>query len=169
MTTTEFNNSIRLYSGSLRNHALTFTRDADDADDLLQDTFVKAIRFMDRFEDGTNLKGWLFVIMRNTFLNSYRKKAKEKTNIVQEEEISSASLMKSSVKNDATGAFMMGDIKKALDNLSETYSVPFIRYFEGYKYEEIALELKIPLGTVKTRIHQARLMLKKYLKQYQTS
>ena len=166
MTQYEFSNNIKLHAGALRSHALKFTNDIDDANDLLQDTLVKATRFAAKFDQGTNIKGWLFVIMRNTFINRYRKQQRERERVLQVEEISSEQLCTSATANHAENKFAMEDIKNALKKLPATYSVPFIRYFEGYKYQEIAAELDIPVGTVKTHIHQARLLLKKYLKQY---
>ncbi|MDN3588384.1 RNA polymerase sigma factor [Pedobacter aquatilis] len=166
MTTLEFNHIINAHAVSLRLHALKFTNDVEDANDLVQDTLLKAIRFYNNFQEGTNIKGWLFVIMRNTFINNYRRISKTRTLITQTDEISSSSLMHSSTKNDAVGKFVVGDINKALASLPEAYHTPFIKYFEGYKYHEIADMLQIPLGTVKTRIFVAREMLKKYLKTY---
>jgi len=166
MTQIEFNNMVNSHSASLKMHALNFTKDVEDANDLVQDTMLKAIRFYNNFEEGTNFKGWLFVIMKNTFINNYRKIVKSKTLITQEEDISSVNLMYSSEKNGSISKMIVDDIDKALNHLPEAYSVPFVKYFEGFKYHEIADELGIPLGTVKTRIHVAREMLKKYLKTY---
>ncbi|WP_316800512.1 RNA polymerase sigma factor [Pedobacter frigidisoli] len=166
MTTDQFNLQVYAHASALKIYAYKFTNNLDDADDLVQDTMMKAIRYYDKFEQGTNFKGWLFVIMKNTFINNYRKTVKVQAVVSQEEEISSSQLMSSSTRNQAEGAFAMADIKKALDKLPTAYSVPFVRYVEGYKYEEIAAELNIPLGTVKTRIHQARELLKKQLQVY---
>ncbi|WP_316829521.1 sigma-70 family RNA polymerase sigma factor [Pedobacter aquatilis] len=166
MTTFEFNKLVNVHSVSLKSHALKFTNDIEDANDLVQDTLVKAIRFYENFQEGTNIKGWLFVIMRNTFINNYRKISKTRALITQNDEISSANLMHSATSNQAEGKFIVGDIGKALASLPEAYHTPFVRYFEGYKYHEIADMLQIPLGTVKTRIFVAREMLKKYLKTY---
>jgi RNA polymerase sigma-70 factor (ECF subfamily) len=168
MTQKEFSETISLHTPSLRSHALNFTRDTEDANDLLQETLLKATRFVSKFEDGTNIKGWLFVIMKNTFINNYKKSLKTRDLTVQEEEITSANLHYSASTNSSVGSFILQDINLALAMLPEKYSVPFIRYFEGYKYHEIAEELQLPLGTVKTYIHEARILLKKYLKQYQS-
>jgi len=167
MDQNEFSLIADKHASALRSHAMKFTRDEDEAKDLVQDTLLKGIRFCANFERGTNIKGWLYVIMRNTFINNYRKDQKKQTLIVQEEEITSPSLIKSATRNSSGATFMMEDIRRALASVPEVYSYPFQRYFEGYKYEEISAELDIPLGTVKTRIHQARLLLKKYLKTYQ--
>ncbi|SES21142.1 RNA polymerase sigma factor [Pedobacter rhizosphaerae] len=166
MTQLEFNQLVNNHSLSLRAHALNFTKDIEDANDLVQDTMLKAIRFYKNFKEGTNFKGWLFVIMKNTFINNYRKAAKEKTLVSQEENISSSNLMYSAERNTCLSKLVIDDIQKALAHVPEVYSIPFINYFEGYKYHEIADKLQIPLGTVKTRIHVAREMLKKYLKTY---
>jgi len=166
MTTNQFTALISDYDSSLRSFALKFTRDEDDANDLIQDTMMKAFRYMDRYQDGTNLKGWLYTIMRNTFINNYRKSSRKGGVITQSEELSSVQLNISQINNAAEGAFVLGDIQVALSNLAEQYRIPFVRYVEGYKYEEIAAELSIPLGTVKTRIHEARRILSRKLQMY---
>jgi RNA polymerase sigma factor (sigma-70 family) len=166
MDQNEFSLAADRHASSLHSHAMRFTRDEDEAKDLVQDTLLKGIRFCNNFDQGTNIKGWLYVIMRNTFINNYRKEQKRQEVISTEEELSSTHLIKSAVRNASESTFLMGDIQKALDSIPNTYSIPFQRYFEGYKYEEISAELGIPLGTVKTHIHQARLLLKKYLKNY---
>jgi RNA polymerase sigma-70 factor (ECF subfamily) len=168
MNKTEFSSIVNSNASSLRSHALQFTKDLDDANDLVQDTLMKAIRFFHKFEEGSNLKGWLFVIMRNTFINDYRKTAKKNALITTEEEITYANLSHSATRNVAENKFMMNDIQGALDRLPKAYRDPFVRYFEGYKYHEIAEELRLPIGTVKTHIHQARIELKKNLKNYKT-
>jgi len=164
MDQTEFAIAAERESGKLYAHALKFTQDPDDARDLVQDTLVKAIRFSDKFETNTNLKSWLYVIMRNTFVNSYNMQKRKQELITTEEEISYSNLVISASQNASISSFALGDIGKALELLSEVHRVPFVKYFEGYKYEEIANELNIPLGTVKTRIHVAREQLKKHLK-----
>ena len=167
MNELKFGTLIKEHSPALRRHAIRYTKNEDDADDLVQDTMIKAIRFYKNFEEGTNIKGWLFVIMRNTFINDYRKNTRKNALITQTDEISSQDLAVSASANKATGTFIIGDIQKALASIPEIYSTPFIRYFEGHKYQEIADEFNMPIGTVKTRIHIAREMLKKYLKTYQ--
>ncbi len=166
MTQLQFNHQLHDYSGSLQSFALNFTKDIEDANDLVQDTLLKAVTYYSKFKEGTNLKGWLFTIMRNTFINNYRRMVKTNTLITQSEDISSANLHYSATRNAVESKFVMGDIHKALATLQPEYYVPFIKYFEGYKYHEIAEELDIPIGTVKTRIHVARGILKKYLKTY---
>jgi RNA polymerase sigma-70 factor (ECF subfamily) len=155
--------------GKLKNSllffALSFTKNKEDADDLVQDTFLKAVRYADRFEVGTNLKGWLYMILRNTFINDYRKRIRQKS-FIEESTALIADYQVNSSRNLGVNKCVNEDIHKALKMLPYEYSYPFIRYFEGYKYHEIARELNIPIGTVKTRIHGARMVLKKNLKMY---
>ncbi|RZM30564.1 MAG: RNA polymerase sigma factor [Pedobacter sp.] len=161
-----YHQALNEHTPALRTFAQRFTRDSEEADDLLQDTMIKAITYQGQFNEGTNIRAWLFTIMRNTFINSYRRNVRKLAVITTEEEISDAHLSRSASENRSTGKFAMADIKKALAATPEQYRVPFVRHFEGYKYEEIAAELQIPIGTVKTRIHKARHLLGKYLKPY---
>lgn len=166
MTKIEFNTMVMRQASSLKMYALHFTHDSDDANDLVQDTLLKAITYYNKFKEGTNLKGWLYTIMKNTFINNYRRFVKISSFVTKSDEISSANLVFSSTKNQGESKFVMDDIKSALGKLPGEYYVPFSMYFEGFKYHEIADHLEIPIGTVKTRIHVARKLLKKSLKPY---
>lgn len=166
MNKLEFNTLVVKYSDSLRIYARNFTKDVDDANDLVQDTLLKAVTYFNNFREGTNLKGWLYTIMKNTFINNYRRVVKTNSFITKEEEISHANLVVSATHNKGENKFMMEDINTALDKLSEEYYLPFTMYYEGYKYHEIADHLRIPIGTVKTRIHVARKAMKKTLTAY---
>jgi RNA polymerase sigma factor (sigma-70 family) len=166
MTKIEFNTLVMRQAPSLKMYALHFTHDSDDANDLVQDTLLKAITYYNKFKEGTNLKGWLYTIMKNTFINNYRRFVKISSFVTKTDEISSAQLSFSATGNGGEQKFVMDDIKKALSSLQKEYYTPFTMYFEGYKYHEIADHLQIPIGTVKTRIHVARKLLKKDLKAY---
>ena len=166
MTKLEFKSMVSNHAESLKMYALHFTHDEEDANDLVQDTVLKAITYHDKFKEGTNLKGWLYTIMKNTFINNYRRIVKISGMVTKTEEISSSNLVYSSTRNRGENQFVMDDIRDAMKKLSEEYYVPFTMYFEGYKYYEIADHLQIPIGTVKTRIHVARKSLKKSLKSY---
>jgi RNA polymerase sigma-70 factor (ECF subfamily) len=166
MTKIEFNTLVLRQAGSLKTYALRFTHDADDANDLVQDTLLKAITYYNKFKEGTNLKGWLYTIMKNTFINNYRRFVKISSFVTKTDDISSSQLSYSATLNGGEQKFVMDDIKSALSNLQEEYYIPFTMYFEGFKYHEIAEQLDIPIGTVKTRIHVARKLLKKDLKVY---
>jgi RNA polymerase sigma factor (sigma-70 family) len=161
---TDFNFELCNYKENLRAFAMSFTQDIDDADDLVQDTFVKAIRYANNFKKGTNLKAWLYMILRNTFINSYRRKNLARVFMDTNVDVNVHS---GTTLNMGVGKCILNDINHALKNLEPQYSIPFIKYFEGYKYHEIAELMKIPIGTVKTRIHVARKILKSNLKMYQ--
>lgn len=168
MNQIEFTSAIKPHSALLISRALKFTGDEDDAKDLVQETLIKGIRFAENFEEGTNLKGWLFVIMRNTYINSYYKQTKRKSVFTVEGELSNAQLIKTASSNQGEAIFAAEDITMAIASIKPEYSYAFRKYFEGYKYEEIAQEMQLPLGTIKTYIYQARLALKKYLKKYRS-
>lgn len=152
---------------SLRPAAYQLTRNPDDAQDLVQETLLKAFTHRERFVAGTNLKAWLYTIMRNTFINHYNKVAK-RTQVIEQEELLQHLAHNSRFVsvNDAQSSFAKEDIEGALATLAEEYRVPFIMYYIGYKYLEIADKLSIPIGTVKNRIHLARKELKERLHMY---
>jgi RNA polymerase sigma-70 factor (ECF subfamily) len=163
----EFNNLVIQHSDSLRSYARNFTREQEDANDLVQDTLLKAVTYFKNFREGTNLKGWLYTIMKNTFINNYRRITKLNSFLTKEEEISPANLMVSASYNQGENKFIADDIQNTMSNLTDDYYVPFNMYYEGYKYHEISEHLDIPIGTVKTRIHMARKTMKKKLTAYE--
>ena len=166
MNKIEFSNKVVQEVASLNVYALHFTRDHENAGDLVQDTMLKAFSYYNKFREGTNLQAWLYTILKNTFINYYRKQVKTNAIMIKTDTISSSDLYKSSFLNRAEGKFIMSDIEHALSKLSPEYYEPFTMYYEGYKYHEIADHFQIPIGTVKTRIHVARQQLKKKLKMY---
>ncbi len=168
MTTIDFGNSIHKASKSLKPFAIRLTRDIDEANDLLQDTLLKAILNKEKFSVGTNLKAWLYTIMKNTFLTNYQKLIKKKTFIDTTDNLHFINSKESSTYNLALSAFASNDIDLALDKLDSSYRVPFIMYFRGFKYNEISEKLNIPIGTVKNRIHLARHELKTRLYMYKS-
>lgn len=162
----EFNDLITEHTDSLKMYAFQFTTNDEDANDLVQDTILKAITYYDKFQKGTNLCGWLYTIMKNTYINNYRKRSRKNSYVTQTDEISYEKLVYSSTQNKGEGKIILDDIQEALSQLTDEYYVPFTMYFEGYKYYEIADHLSIPIGTVKTRIHVARRYLKRSLAAY---
>jgi len=166
MTDNQFAMTIKNHRQMLSSTAMRLTNNTDDAQDLIQETMIKALRFFDTFDAGTNVKGWLYTIMRNTFINQYHKNARRRNIITQEEQITDAHLISSARGNQAESTFAVGDIYLALNALDKSRSVPLIRYVEGYSYQEISDQLGIPLGTVKTRIHEGRKQLRKQLQMY---
>lgn len=166
MTALEFSYSLNQLSGKLKPFALKLTRDMDDANDLMQDTMVKAYTNQDKFREGTNLKAWLFTIMKNTFITNYQRMVRRGTFVDTTDNLHFINSSGSLIENSAYGNFALEDIYEAIDKLDDVYSVPFMLYYRGFKYHEIAERLQIPIGTVKNRIHIARKNLKDDLKVY---
>jgi RNA polymerase sigma factor (sigma-70 family) len=166
MTTLEFSYSLNKLSSSLKPFALKLTRDMDDANDLLQDTMVKAFTNKDKFADGTNLKAWLYTIMKNTFITNYQRMVRRGTFVDTTDNLHYINSGGALIENDAYGDFTMDDINNAIDQLDDVYKTPFMMHYKGFKYHEIADKLSIPIGTVKNRIHIARKILKDDLHVY---
>ncbi|NVK51186.1 MAG: RNA polymerase sigma factor [Cyclobacteriaceae bacterium] len=166
MTTLEFSYSLNKLSSTLKPFALKLTRDMDDANDLLQDTMVKAFTNRDKFTEGTNLKAWLYTIMKNTFITNYQRMVRRGTFVDTTDNLHYINSSDSLIENGAYGNFAMDDITDAIDNLDDVYKTPFMMHFRGFKYHEIADKLQIPIGTVKNRIHIARKLLKDELVVY---
>ena len=166
MKSEQFNAEVAAQQRNLMHFAMHFAHNEEDARDLVQDTILKAITNYDKFQQGTNLNAWLYTILRNTFINYYRKGNSVKNLVKTCEDVSSADLYYSARVIEGLRSFVRGDTQKALNHLPEEYYQPFMMYFEGYKYYEIAAYLQVPIGTVKTRIHLARKTLKKALKPY---
>ena len=161
-----FNTQICGLRPTLDQFAFKFTRNIEDANDLVQDTLIKAIRYFQLYKEGTNLKAWLYTIMKNTFINNYRATARKRCIITTTDELSSLQLAVSASQNHGENSFVEKDINKAMEALPSVYYIPFIKHFQGFKYHEIAQELQLPIGTVKTRIHEARKRMQVKLKMY---
>lgn len=166
MTAVEFTSSVNEISGSLKPFALKLTRDSEEANDLIQETFLKAFTNRDKFAEGTNLKAWMYTIMKNTFITNYQRMVRRNTFIDTTDNLHYINSTDALIENGAYSNFSLKDINKALEKLQDTYKDPFIMHFRGFKYQEIAERLNIPIGTVKNRIHIARKELKDKLKIY---
>jgi len=166
MTQTEFQHAVQNAYKPLKGYAFKLAQNSDDANDLVQETMLKAFRYRDKFADGTNLKGWLYTIMKNIFINNYRRK--QNSRVISDDTDNQFYINSSSgaSRNEGESMLLLRDINKAVSRLSEKLRIPFMLSFQGYKYEEIAKHLNIPLGTVKIRIHNARLKLQQRLKMY---
>jgi RNA polymerase sigma-70 factor (ECF subfamily) len=167
MTAIEFNSRILQEKSSLKNFALSLTHNIEDALDLLQDTYVKAITYREKFEDSTNIKAWLFTIMKNTFINAYRRNIKTKQLISKGDELALNRAFKQNSYDHSESRINAKEIIKQIETLDDQYKVPFTRYYNGYKYEEIADEMHLPLGTIKSRIFIARKILMTALKNFE--
>ncbi|HET9486727.1 MAG TPA: sigma-70 family RNA polymerase sigma factor [Chryseosolibacter sp.] len=168
-----FNQEFMPHINSMYNFAYRLTLDSDDAKDLLQDTYLKAFRFIDSFQQGTNAKAWLFRILKNSFINDYRKKSKEPSKVdYQEVETfyNSEDVDRQITPDLRVEALqdMIGDeISIALNSLDVDFrTVIILCDLEGFKYEEMAKILDIPIGTVRSRLHRARNLLKDKLSEY---
>ena len=167
MATLEFNQLLVNNAEFLKPFAITLTRDSEAAKDLFQETLYRALANKDKYNVGTNIKAWLYTIMRNIFINNYRRRAKQKTIFDSSPNDYILNNSQSTViTGNAESNLRIRDIQGAIHGLPEIFRNPFLLYFDGYKYHEIADMLEIPIGTVKTRIHVARGILKKYLKTY---
>jgi RNA polymerase sigma factor (sigma-70 family) len=168
-----FNQEFMPHINSMYNFAYRLTLDPDDAKDLLQDTYLKAYRFIDSFQQGTNAKAWLFRILKNSFINDYRKRSKEPSKVdYQEVETyyNSEDVDRQITPDLRVEALqdMIGDeISTALNSLDVDFrTVIILCDLEGFKYEEMAKILDIPIGTVRSRLHRARNLLKEKLSEY---
>ncbi|MEY4002852.1 MAG: hypothetical protein RIT07_894 [Bacteroidota bacterium] len=153
---------------ALRNYALSLTHDLDDTKDLVQDTILKAYRYKDKFQAGTNLRGWLYTILKNSFINNYRRNQKRNTFLDTTDNTFYLDIPSHRIDNDAELKFIRKDLEEAIDSLPLELKITFTMNAEGYKYHEIAEELNIPIGTVKTRIFVARRILREQLASYGT-
>lgn len=167
MTAIEFTYNLSKVSKSLKPFAVRLTKDGEDANDLLQDTLLKAFTNRDKYTDGTNLKAWLYTIMKNTFITNYQRMMRKNTFIDTTDNLHYINTLNNSTDNEAYSTFVMDDINNAVDALEEAYRTPFMLHFRGFKYHEIAERLRLPIGTVKNRIHIARKELKDKLHVYE--
>lgn len=162
---------------SMYNFAFRLTNDEDDANDLVQDTYLKAFRFINSFERGTNAKAWLFRILKNSFINDYRKRSKEPSKVDYQEvettynSVEDAETEATTDLRTETVQDMIGDeVATALNSLPVDFrTVIILCDIEGFTYEEMAKILDIPIGTVRSRLHRARNLLKEKLKSYASS
>jgi RNA polymerase sigma factor (sigma-70 family) len=166
MSAKEFNQVLLENADFLKPFAVNLTKDSETANDLYQETLYKALANQEKYNVGTNIKAWLFTIMRNIFINDYRRKVKQKTVFDNSANDYLINLKQASVSNAAESNLRMKEITEAVHQLPEIFKTPFRLYFDGYKYQEIADVLAEPLGTVKSRIHFARKLLKERLTRY---
>ncbi|MGN1173740.1 MAG: RNA polymerase sigma factor, partial [Muribaculaceae bacterium] len=145
------------------------TSNRDDAYDLLQDTTLKVLDNEEKYIDNTNFKGWVFTIMRNIFINNYRRTARESTIVDQTEDLYHLNLPQESGLETPEGGVAVDEITRAINSFPDEYRVPFSMLVAGYKYNEIAEKMNLPLGTVKSRIFFARQRLQEILKDYKNS
>ncbi len=168
-----FDKEFMPHIDSMYNFAYRLTFDGDDAKDLVQDTYLKAYRFINSFEQGTNAKAWLFRILKNSFINDYRKKSKQPAKIdyqevetyYNSEDVDYSGT--TDLRVDAVKDMLGDEISNALNSLAVDFrTVIILCDLEGFTYEEMAKILDIPIGTVRSRLHRARNLLKEKLRSY---
>lgn len=166
MTQQHFNTLVEDNSTYLTPFAVSLTQDQEEAKDLVQETLYKALVNHDKYQDGTNLKAWLYTIMRNIFINNYRRNKKFR-NVSSDvpQDIYMYNTAKVAQNNGLMNANVT-EIKKAIDELPEIFRIAFEMHYLGYKYQEIAETLDEPLGTIKSRIHFARKILMEKVRRY---
>lgn len=166
MTTHEFNNSLIGMRSNLQKFAMHLTYDRDTALDLVQDTYLKAIINKEKFVDYSNLKAWVFTIMKNTFINNYRHNTKSNTIIDGTRDLYYLNQPHDKGFISPESNYSEIEMEKAIDSLEDEFRIPFRMHIEGYKYREIADELGLKIGTVKSRIFFTRQKLMMMLKDY---
>lgn len=164
MTTIEFTNRLLDMQSKLHSYAIRLTCNTENANDLLQETTLKALTNKDKFTEPTNFSSWIYTIMKNTFINSYRRTAKS-NEIFNKNEIPQ-NLIPASSEMSQEAESSMNEIIGKVEKLDDDYRQPFKMYTEGFKYKEIADELNIPIGTVKSKIFFARQKLINAMPEY---
>lgn len=166
MNSLKFQDRLLGLQDNLLNFAYMLTANREEAKDLLQDTTLKALDNEDKYIDNVNFKGWVFTIMRNIFINNYRRVVRNQTIIDQTEDLYHLNLPQDSGFASPEGSFTVKEITTAINSFSEEYRIPSSMHVAGYKYHEIAEKMDLPLGTVKSRIFFARQRLQEMLKDY---
>lgn len=166
MKTVDFTQHLLNIQSELFRFAFKLTADREEANDLLQETSLKALDNEEKFAPDTNFKGWMYTIMRNIFINNYRKTVRDQTFVDQTDNLFHLSLPQESGLDSTEGAYDLKEIHRIVNALPKDYRVPFAMYVSGFKYREIAEKLGLPLGTVKSRIFFTRQKLQNDLKDF---
>lgn len=165
MTQLQFNTALLGLQDKLMFYAISLTADREKANDLVQETFLKALTYRDKFTQNTNFKAWIYTIMKNTFINNYRRNVKTKNTFDLTNSDLHLKLSKDTYPSPES-TYSSKEIARCINELEQEYKVPFNMFLDGYKYKEIADELNLPLGTVKSRIFFTRKKLEKTLHDY---
>ena len=155
MSTLEFQQQLLGIRQQLYYFALSLTKDRDNALDLLQESMMRALTYRDKFRDNTNFKAWVYTIMKNTFINDHRRTKRTKA-VMDSVDRERDEVRRVQLPSSPDASVKMAEIQSSLDRLDKAFREPFTMHHEGYKYHEIADQLGIPIGTVKSRIFQAR-------------
>lgn len=166
MKTVDFTQHLLSIQTELFCFAFKLTADREEANDLLQETSLKALDNEEKFTPDTNFKGWMYTIMRNIFINNYRKTVRDQTFVDQTDNLFHLNLPQDSGFDSTEGAYDLKEIHRIVNALPKDYRVPFAMYVSEFKYREIAEKLGLPLGTVKSRIFFTRQRLQNDLKDF---
>ncbi len=166
MNASKFQANLISLQANMLNFAYMLTSNRDDAYDLLQDTTIKVLDNQDKYTENTNFKGWVFTIMRNLFINNYRRSVRQATMVDTTDNLIHLNLSQESGLDTPEGSYTAQEIQGAIDALPEEFRVPFSMMVAGYKYTEIAEEMNLPLGTIKSRIFFARKRLQERFADY---
>ncbi|MDE6718187.1 MAG: RNA polymerase sigma factor [Muribaculaceae bacterium] len=161
-----FRSAVLNMQSNLLSFALKLTLNREEARDLVQETNLKALNNEDKFVDNANFKGWMLTIMRNIFINNYRKDTRENTIVDTTEDSYHINMSQEAVSDTPESCYAMSEISSLIEGFPKDYREPFTMHLAGYKYEEIADGLTMPLGTVKSRIFITRKRLREILKDY---
>ena len=156
MTAVEFNHQLTSLEEALERFAMSLTMNREDANDLVQETYLKALTYREKFMNNTNLKAWVYTIMKNSFINNYRRTARENTTFDNTKDL--YYLNNSNLGNESSPetTLSVSEIQAHIDKLDDDLRIPFQMHQEGYKYKEIADEMNLKIGTVKSRIFFSR-------------
>lgn len=165
MNSKKFQNLLVGLQSNMLNFAYILTSNRDDAYDLLQDTTLKALDNEDKYMENTNFKGWVFTIMRNIFINNYRRSTRSAMMVDTTEDLYHLNAPQASF-NSPENSYTIKEVNKAIDSFTPEYRIPFSMHLSGYKYSEIAERMNLPVGTIKSRIYYARQRLRSQLKDY---
>ncbi|MBO5960837.1 MAG: RNA polymerase sigma factor [Paludibacteraceae bacterium] len=161
MATKKVEDELLRLQKNMYNFAYSLTLNSEDADDLLQDTSLRVLDNQEKFAENTNFKGWVLTVMKNIFINNYRKIVRNQTMIDQTEDLYHLNVSQESSMITPDSLCVMNELIDGIEHLPEEFRTPFQMHIDGYKYEEIAEEMNLPIGTVKSRIFWARKKLQK--------
>jgi RNA polymerase sigma-70 factor (ECF subfamily) len=164
MTALQFNSSLLSIQNKLMYFALSLTSNNDDARDLLQETTLKALTYRSQFVNNTNFKAWVFTIMKNTFINNYRRDQKTRFAFDSSEDAFRSAYKKNYASETPEMVQSVSEMEKSINTLDDDFRIPFKMHTDGFKYKEIADKLDLPIGTVKSRIFFTRKKLQAMLK-----
>ncbi len=162
MVSANFNSEIISLEPSLTRYAFSLTSNMEDAKDLVQETYFKALNNQDKFDEQTNIKAWMYTIMKNTFINDYRRRVKKQA--IFNKDVQEFVLISRPAETSPESDFNFRELTSMVNSLEPEFRIPFQMHDSGYKYQEIADELGLHLGTVKSRIHFSRQKLMEKIK-----